>query len=296
MAPPTRCHVVPRGLSGRGGLSALGAAAAPRGAAMADGDGAWRGGGRGSEMGWEGADGSCVGPGAAWRSVGGSDGGAGPGGASSGPRAAKRVSPVGSSVKKRRKKDKRSLPDEDVAVRAARGWRRTAMGSTCPARRRAAALGAEGGRGGREGAVSGVSAAAWHPLSPRCAPAGHPAHRGVPHQARVPRGAAGHVPVAAAAEGNEHRGAVALLLSLRVPFGFQLRELKAVRPRRVNLCCSVLCPSSLPFWSFSLWKRLVNLNAKRPLYNWEPCWDRALLSSVSPPSPGTYNHPFALLL
>lgn len=151
MALPTRCHVVPRGLSGRGGLSALGAAAAPRGAAMADGDGAWRGGGRGSGVGWEGADGSCVGPGAAWRSVGGSDGGAGPGGASSGPRAAKRVSPVGSSVKKRRKKDKRSLPDEDVAVRAARGWRRTAMGSTCPARRRAAAPGAEGGAGGQRG-------------------------------------------------------------------------------------------------------------------------------------------------
>lgn len=56
-------------------------------------------------------------------------------------------------MKKRRKKDKRSLPDEDVAVRAARGWRRAAMGSTCPARRRAAAPGAEGGQRGGGWAV-----------------------------------------------------------------------------------------------------------------------------------------------
>lgn len=37
-------------------------------------------------------------------------------------------------------------------------------------------------------------------------PAGHPAHRGVPHQARVPRGPAGHVAVAAAAEGKGGTG------------------------------------------------------------------------------------------
>lgn len=42
VTPPTWCHVVSQGLSGRGGLSALGAAVAARGAAMADGDGARR--------------------------------------------------------------------------------------------------------------------------------------------------------------------------------------------------------------------------------------------------------------
>lgn len=103
------------------------------------------------------------------------------------------VAPAGSSVKKRRKKEKRALPDEDVAVSAGPGAGRVPGGF--PSAIPGGAVGWSGGRAGGSGAwrraetrFPSPSAAGTWPLRgqrPRCAVGSGAAPSGA---VRAPRG------------------------------------------------------------------------------------------------------------